>query len=103
LEYVCWCNPFRFLRDDALREEYQNDLFVADYNNDYLYDFELSDDRTKLDLEVDLVDKIANDNEALESVALGQGFGAIADIKEGRNGYLYFQGNIYRIVPKLPA
>lgn len=53
------------LRGDALGEEYQNDQFVSDYNNDYLYGFGLSDIRTKLDLEGDLVDKIANDNEEL--------------------------------------
>ena len=86
-------------------EEYQNDLFVADYNNDYLYIFALGDDRTKLDLEGDLEDKVANDNEELENVVLGQGFGVIADIKEGPDGYLYLlshiHGNIYRIVPNL--
>jgi aldose sugar dehydrogenase len=94
-----------FLRGDVLGEEYQNDLFVADYNNDYLYDFKLSDDRTKLHLEGDPADKIANDNEELENVALGKGFGVITDIKEGPDGYLYLlshiHGNIYRIVPNL--
>ena len=95
-----------FLRKDALGEEYKNDLFVADYNNDYLYDFELSDDRTKLDLEGDFADKVANDNEELENATLGQGFGIITDIKEGPDGYLYLlshiHGNIYRIVPNMP-
>jgi aldose sugar dehydrogenase len=95
-----------FLRGDALGDEYQNDLFVADYNNDYLYNFELSDDRTKLDLEGQLADKVANDNEELENVKLGQGFGVITDIKEGPDGYLYLlshmHGNIYRIVPDMP-
>jgi glucose/arabinose dehydrogenase len=95
-----------FLRGDALGEEYQNDLFVADYNNDYLYDFELSDDRTKLDLEGQLADKVANDNQELENVILGQGFGVITDIKEGPDGYLYLlshiHGNIYRIVLNMP-
>jgi aldose sugar dehydrogenase len=93
-----------FLRGDVLGEEYQNDLFVADYKNDYLYDFKLSDDRTKLHLEGD---KIANDNEELEKVALGKGFGVITDIKEGPDGYLYLlshiHGNIYRIVPNLTS
>jgi len=40
-------------------------------------------------------------------VALGQGFGVIPDVKEGPDGYLYLpshlHGNIYRIVPYLPA
>ena len=95
-----------FLRGDVLGEEHQSDLFVVDYNNDYLYDFKLSDDRTKLHLEGDLADKIANDNEELE-VALGKGFGVITDIKEGPDGYLYLlsyiHSNIYRIVPNLIA
>jgi aldose sugar dehydrogenase len=60
-------------------------LFVADYINDYLYDFELSEDSSKLNLEGELVDKIAND----KNVALGQGFGVITDIKEGSDGYRY--------------
>jgi glucose/arabinose dehydrogenase len=92
---------------NALGEEYENNMFVADYNNDYLYDFELSEDRTKLDLEGELVDKTANDNGELEKVALGQGFGVITDNKEGPDGYLYLlshiHGNIYRIVPNLPT
>ena len=81
-------------------------MFVADFNNDYLYDFDLSEDRTRLNLEGDLEDKIANDNEELENVVFGQGFGVITDIKEGPDGYLYLllhiNGNIYRIVPNLP-
>ena len=35
----------------TLGQEYQNDLFVADFNSDYLYDFDLSEDRTRLNLE----------------------------------------------------
>jgi aldose sugar dehydrogenase len=64
-------------------------LFVADYINDYLYDFELSEDSSKLNLEGELVDKIANDNGELKNVALEQGFGVITDIKEGSDGYRY--------------
>lgn len=81
-------------------------MFVADFSNDYLYDFDLSEDRTRLNLEGDLEDKIANDNEELENVVFGQGFGVITDIKEGPDGYLYLlshiNGNIYWIVPNLP-
>ena len=64
-------------------------MFVADFNNDYLYDFDLSEDRTRLNLEGDLEDKIANDNEEPENVVFGQEFGVITDIKEGPDGYLY--------------
>ena len=96
-----------FLKGDVLGEEHQHDLFVADYNNDYLYKFELNEDRMELELEEDLKDGIANNNEELENAVFGKGFGVITDIKEGPDGYLYLvshiHGNIYRIVPNLPA
>jgi glucose/arabinose dehydrogenase len=96
-----------FLKEDVLGEEHQYDMFVADYNNDYLYKFELNESRTGLELEGDLKDGIANNNEELENVVFGEGFGVITDIKEGPDGYLYLvshiNGNIYRIVPNLPA
>ena len=92
-----------FLKGDRLGKQYQNDLFTADFNNDYLYNFDLSEDRTKLDLSGPLSDKIANNNDELEEKVLGQGFGIITDIKEGPDGYLYLlshmYGNVYRIVP----
>ena len=96
-----------FLKEDVLGEEHQYDMFVADYNNDYLYKFELNEGRTELELEGDLKDGIAKNNEELEDVVFGEGFGVITDIKEGPDGYLYLvshiNGNIYRIVPNLPA
>lgn len=96
-----------FLKEDVLGEAHQYDMFVADYNNDYLYKFELNERRTGLELEGDLKDGIANNNEELENVVFGEGFGIITDIKEGPDGYLYLvshiNGNIYRIVPNLPA
>jgi hypothetical protein len=49
----------------------------------------------KLELVGDLADKIANDNEELENLALGQGFGVITDIKEGPDGYLYLLSRKY--------
>lgn len=93
-----------FLKNNTLGTRYQNDLFAADYNNNYLYDFNLIDDRTKLELEGDLADKVANNNGELNSIVFGEGFGVATDIKEGPDGYLYvlshLYGNLYRIVPK---
>ena len=95
-----------FLKGDVLGVEHKHDLFVADYNNDYLYKFELNEDRTELELEGDLSDGIANNNEELENAVFGKGFGVITDIKEGPDGHLYLvshiHGNIYRIVPNSP-
>lgn len=92
-----------FLKNDTLGSQYKNDLFVADYNNDYLYDFDLVEDRTRLDLKGELRDKVANSNKELAGIVFGQGFGIATDIKEGPDGYLYvlshIYGNLYRIVP----
>ena len=71
-----------FLKEDVLGEEPQYNMFVADYNNDYLYKSELNESRTGLELERDLKDGIANNNEELENVVFGESFGVITDIKE---------------------
>ena len=47
-----------FLKNDTLGSQYQNDMFAADCNNDYLYDFDLIEDRIRLDLNGNLADKI---------------------------------------------
>jgi len=92
-----------FLKNDTLGSQYQNDLFAADYNNDYLYNFNLIEDRTKLDLGGVLTDKVANNNKELDDLVFGKGFGVATDIREGPDGYLYvlshIYGNLYRIVP----
>jgi hypothetical protein len=54
-----------------------------------LYNFDLNENRTKLKLKGDLIDKTANNNKELDDVILGHGFGVITDIKEGPDGYLY--------------
>lgn len=92
-----------FLRNNTLGSQYQNDMFAADYNNDYLYNFDLIEDRTRLDLNGNLADKVANNNQELDGIVFGRGFGIATDIKEGPDGYLYvlshLHGNLYRIVP----
>ena len=92
-----------FLKNDTLGSQYQNDMFAADYNNDYLYDFDLVEDRTRLDLNGNLTDKVANNNKELDDIVFGQGFGIATDIREGPDGYLYIlshiHGNLYKIVP----
>lgn len=92
-----------FLKNDTLGSQYQYDLFAADYNNNYLYNFDLTEDRTRLDLDGPLLDKVANNNKELDDLVFGQGFGVATDIREGPDGYLYvlshLYGNLYRIVP----
>ncbi len=79
----------RFLNSDKYGQEYENDLFVGDFNNGNLYHFELNEDRTELMLEGDLQDKVANDDKELYNVTFGAGFGGITDMEVGPDGYLY--------------
>ena len=94
----------KFFPSSKLGPNYQNDLFVADYNNGRIYDFNLNSARTGLALSGSLADNIANtDTEAQEAV-FGEGFGGITDLKVGPgDGYLYVlsigSGAIYKIAP----
>jgi aldose sugar dehydrogenase len=115
----------KFLNSDKLGKQYQNDMFVGDFDNGNLYDFHLNKNRTGLLLGSPLSDKIAYSNNELQKVIFGHGFGGISDIKVGPDGYLYIlshnaggddctpvfpnvpcvsyssqaQGGIFRIVP----
>jgi aldose sugar dehydrogenase len=92
----------KFLNSTKLGKQYQNDMFVGDYNNGNLYHFKLNQNRTGLVLGNTLADKIANTPEDAKPVIFGTGFdGGITDLQVGPDGYLYvltFAGAIYRIV-----
>jgi glucose/arabinose dehydrogenase len=92
-----------FLDSDKLGERYENDIFVGDFHNGYLYHFDLNKNRTELSLNGLLNDKVANNRDELKPVIFGQGFDGITDIEVGPDGYLYVvsihPGAIYRIVP----
>ena len=79
----------KFLNSNAYGQEYQNDMFVADFHNGNIYHFDLNEERTELILTGDLRDKIADDVDELEGVIFGQGFGGITDLEVGPDGYLY--------------
>jgi glucose/arabinose dehydrogenase len=95
----------KFLKSDRLGKGYENDLFVGDINNGYLYHFELNENRTALDLAGwPLADRIANNQNQLRNMTLAQIPGGITDLEVGpRDGYLYIvahhDGKIFRIVP----
>ena len=93
----------KFLNSSKLGKQYQNDLFVGDYNNGNLYHFKLSQNRTALVLSGTLANKIAYTPQDSQPVILGSGFdGGITDLQVGPDGYLYvltFAGAIYKIVP----
>ncbi len=79
----------KFLDSNKLGSNYENDLFVGDFNNGNVYHFDLNNERTGLSLQNKLADYIANNRDDLEDVIFGQGFGAILDIEVGPDGYLY--------------
>jgi glucose/arabinose dehydrogenase len=102
----------KFLNSHKLGEQYLNDMFVGDFHRGNLYDFNLKENRTKLDLHGPLKDKIADTPTELQSIIFGRGFGSITDIEVGPDGYLYVLSHyntttdysegistIYRIVP----
>jgi glucose/arabinose dehydrogenase len=90
----------KFLHSDKYPKEYDNDLFIGDTNNGYLYHFDLSKDRKALSLNGPLEDKVANTPKELDKVILGVGFGQITDIEVSPDGYLHIlshNGNMVMI------
>jgi aldose sugar dehydrogenase len=91
----------KFFDSTKLGAEYENDLFVGDFKNAFLYHFDLNEDRTALALSGELADKVADSPDELESVIFGSEL-RIADLEVGPDGYLYvltLTGTIYRVVP----
>ena len=93
----------KFLNSDKLGKQYENNIFVGDFNNGNLYRFKLNQERTGLSLEGPLADKIANNIYEREQAVFAHGFGGITDLQVGPDGYLYIlsigEGKIFRIVP----
>jgi glucose/arabinose dehydrogenase len=92
----------KFLGSNKLGVEYENDMFVADVHKGNIYRFELNDERTDLELDGVLEDKVAQTDDELEDIIFGRDFGGITDIEVGPyDGYMYIvsitQGKIYKI------
>jgi aldose sugar dehydrogenase len=79
----------KFLNSDKLGKEYENDMFVGDFNNGYIYHFELNEDRTKLVLDGSPKDKVLGWQGVNEHNLFAQGPGGIIDIQIGPDGYMY--------------
>ena len=98
-----------FINSKIFGEEYENDLLVGSVKQGRIFHFNLNETRTGLDLSSSkqLVDKMADVDEELESVTLGRNFGVITDIEiNPYNGKIYVvdgqskNGKIYQIHPK---
>jgi aldose sugar dehydrogenase len=79
----------KFLNSNTYGEEYQNDMFIADFHNGNIYHFDLNEERTDLALTGTLRDKIGDNADELEGVIFGEGFGGITDLEVGPDGHLY--------------
>jgi aldose sugar dehydrogenase len=94
-----------FFNSDKLGDLYENDLFIGSVKNGTLYHFDLTENRSHLDLNGPLSDKIANNSSELKDVTFANKLGVITDLEVGPDGYLYVlsdfrrDGTIFRIVP----
>jgi aldose sugar dehydrogenase len=92
-----------FLDSDKLGNQYQDDIFVGDYNGGNIYHFDLNQNRTHLALHGSLAERVADTAEESQGIIFGEGFGPITDLQVGPDGYLYVLsikgGRIYKIMP----
>jgi glucose/arabinose dehydrogenase len=92
-----------FLDGSALGPDFDDSALVADNNAGQLYEFPLNGARDGFDFSgfPELQDLIADDNGERDLLAIGDGFGAITDLKIGPDGLVYVvsigNGAIYRL------
>jgi glucose/arabinose dehydrogenase len=77
-------------------------MFVADFNNGYIYHFTLDSTRTEFLLDKPLDDEIAENKNELDNILFGEGFDGITDLQVGPDGNLYVLsakdgGTIFRV------
>lgn len=94
----------RFLDSDKIGKQYKDDIFVGDFSHGRIYHFELDAERTELQLEGELQDRVIGRQDNIEGILFGEGFGSITDIEVGPDGFLYvlsyYAGSIYKISPQ---
>lgn len=93
-----------FVDSDKLGQQYQNDIFVSDFQGGNIYRFDLNQNRTHLALEGPLADRVIDAAEESQGILFGESFRSITDMQIGPDGYLYVlsprgQGTIYKIIP----
>ena len=95
-----------FLNSKSLGPKYQDSLFVGSVKNGTIYHFELNKNRTELEFEGSLSDKIANSSNELSKITFARNLGIITDLETGLDGYMYIlsnidnMGTIFRISPR---
>jgi glucose/arabinose dehydrogenase len=92
-EFV-WDNPIgpsaiKFLTSDKLGKQYENDIFVGTVNEQNIYHFDLTKNRSILLLNGTLKDKLANSPDELSKNVFAEGLERITDIEVGPDGNMY--------------
>jgi len=107
---LIWNTPIaptaiKFYNSEKMGNDYKNDLFVADANTGSIYHFDLNENRSGLQLQGPLKDKIVEDFSELNNSIFAKGFGRITDMEIGPDGCLYVVSSeddgtvVYRITP----
>jgi glucose/arabinose dehydrogenase len=79
-----------FLNSVALGQQYQNDVFVGDFNTGTLYHFRPNAARDRFVFQhAGLADMVADSEAELQELIFGTGFGGMSDLKVGPDGLLY--------------
>jgi aldose sugar dehydrogenase len=79
----------KFLNSEQLGKRYQNDLFVASFNLGEIYDFDLNENRSKLELTNTTANNTLAKKLDVRNVLFAHGLGKITDIDVGQDGNLY--------------
>jgi glucose/arabinose dehydrogenase len=100
-DYTVGPSALKFLNSDKLGKQYENDMFVGDVNEQNVYHFDLTKDRTELSLNDPLQDEIADKQEDLDEIIFAKGLGRITDIEVGPDGNLYILSHSWNYDPLL--
>ena len=79
----------KFLNSEQLGKRYQNDLFVASFNLGEIYDFDLNENRTELELTNTTANNTLAKKLDVRNVFFAHGLGKITDMDVGQDGNLY--------------
>lgn len=73
----------KFLNSEQLGKRYQNDLFVASFNLGEIYDFDLNENRSKLELTNTTANNTLTKKLDVRNVLFAHGLGKITDMDVG--------------------
>jgi len=87
-----------FYSGDGMGEEYENDMFIADFHGT-IYRFRLTDDRKYIALEGELLDRVIDVPAEADPLRIGSGFGIVTDLASRPDGLyvLSMNGSLHRI------